>query len=138
MEDAKLISLHDTLKMLAPKGKVGGLGFYVASSNRSRRSAADSMPEEKKMLYSNFVRQGEGPSGHKHWAKSDDEERALPPTLPHRTGRPDLRAGGSGSAARAKSEGREEPELEHGFPRSPRREPRPARSPGRSQRSASS
>ena len=26
MEDAKLISLCDTLKMLAPKGKVGGLG----------------------------------------------------------------------------------------------------------------
>ena len=45
MEDSKRQKLHETLKALAPKGKVGGLGFYAKAGHRSRRSAADGMPE---------------------------------------------------------------------------------------------
>ncbi len=68
MEDSKLQKLHETLKALAPKGKVGGLGFYAKAGHRSRRSAADGMPEDKRALYSFFVRAGDGPSGHTHFA----------------------------------------------------------------------
>ena len=50
MEDSKLQKLHETLKALAPKGKVGGLGFYAKAGHRSRRSAADGMPEDKRAL----------------------------------------------------------------------------------------
>jgi len=59
---------------LAPKGKVGGLGFYAKAGHRSRRSAADGMPEDKRALYSFFVRAGDGPSGHTHFADEGDKK----------------------------------------------------------------
>ena len=74
MEDSKLQKLHETLKALAPKGKVGGLGFYAKAGHRSRRSAADGMPEDKRALYSFFVRAGDGPSGHTHFAEEGDKK----------------------------------------------------------------
>ena len=74
MEDSKLQKLHETLKALAPKGKVGGLGFYAKAGHRSRRSAADGMPEDKRALYSFFVRAGDGPSGHTHFADEGDKK----------------------------------------------------------------
>ena len=74
MEDSKLQKLHETLKALAPKGKVGGLGFYAKAGHRSRRSAADGMPEDKRALYSFFVRAGDGPSGHTHFADDGDKK----------------------------------------------------------------
>ena len=74
MEDSKLQKLHETLKALAPKGKVGGLGFYAKAGHRSRRSAADGMPEGKRALYSFFVRAGDGPSGHTHFADDGDKK----------------------------------------------------------------
>mmetsp|Transcript_17992 Transcript_17992/g.23452 ORF Transcript_17992/g.23452 Transcript_17992/m.23452 type:complete len:198 (+) Transcript_17992:195-788(+) len=74
MEEAKLAALHNTLKLLAPKGKIGGLGFYCARNGSNRmRTAADSMPEEKRMLYSRFVREGEGPGRHKTFMISEDD-----------------------------------------------------------------
>ena len=74
MEDSKLQKLHETLKALAPKGKVGGLGFYAKAGHRSRRSAADGMPGDKRALYSFFVRAGDGPSGHTHFADEGDKK----------------------------------------------------------------
>ena len=74
MEDSKLQKLHETLKALAPKGKVGGLGFYAKAGHRSRRSVADGMPEDKRALYSFFVRAGDGPSGHTHFADDGDKK----------------------------------------------------------------
>ena len=74
MEDSKLQKLHETLKALALKGKVGGLGFYAKAGHRSRRSAADGMPEDKRALYSFFVRAGDGPSGHTHFADDGDKK----------------------------------------------------------------
>ena len=74
MEDSKLQKLHETLKALAPKGKVGGLGFYAKAGHRTRRSAADGMPEDKRALYSFFVRAGDGPSGHTHFADEGDKK----------------------------------------------------------------
>ena len=74
MEDSKLQKLHETLKALAPKGKVGGLGFYAKAGHRSRRSAADGMPEDKRALHSFFVRAGDGPSGHTHFADEGDKK----------------------------------------------------------------
>lgn len=75
MEDAKLVSLHETLKLLAPKGAHGGLGFYAAGGASARRTAADSMPEDKRMLYRHFVREGEGPSGHTHFEDATEEPK---------------------------------------------------------------
>lgn len=64
MDDYKLTKLHEQLNLLAPKGKTGGLGYYVAAGGKSWRTAADSMPHEKRMLYSRFVREGEVPRSH--------------------------------------------------------------------------
>mmetsp|Transcript_22280 Transcript_22280/g.79454 ORF Transcript_22280/g.79454 Transcript_22280/m.79454 type:complete len:189 (-) Transcript_22280:422-988(-) len=63
MEEEKAIRLAETLRLLAPKGKVGGLGFYSAIGSHKRKTAADSMPPEVRTLYSHFVRAGDGPSG---------------------------------------------------------------------------
>ena len=82
MEDSKLQKLHETLKALAPKGKVGGLGFYAKAGHRSRRSAADGMPEDKRALYSFFVRAGDGPSGHTHFADDGDKKLKKPDKKP--------------------------------------------------------
>ena len=74
MEDSKLQKLHETLKALAPRARSGGLGFYAKAGHRSRRSAADGMPEDKRALYSFFVRAGDGPSGHTHFADDGDKK----------------------------------------------------------------
>jgi hypothetical protein len=54
MEDEKLERLHAALSKLAPRGKVGGLGY---SSKLSTRKFVDpSLPDNP--LYRNFVRAG--------------------------------------------------------------------------------
>ena len=56
MEAEKLQRLHDTLLKLAPRGKVGGLGYSKVSFNKGGHDST--LP--KNPLYSNFVRQGSG------------------------------------------------------------------------------
>ena len=88
MEETKLQRLHETLKLLAPKDAVGGLGFYSGGGGARFRSAADAQPPEKKMLYSRFVEEGhfqkrttfpqaEAPAKEKKKKKkkSDDDEK---------------------------------------------------------------
>ena len=87
MEDSKLQKLHETLKALAPKGKVGGLGFYAKAGHRSRRSAADGMPGGQAGLVL-FCEGGDGQSGHTHFAdegdveekEKEEEDKAPPPS----------------------------------------------------------
>ncbi len=67
MEDEKLQRLHDTLSKLAPRGKVGGLGFTsFAKQAKGRDSTLPNNP-----LYSHFVRAGHG-EGQYHKRKFGD------------------------------------------------------------------
>ena len=54
MEADKLEKLHSTLMKLAPKGKVGGLGYASHSTRKVGRD--ESLPNNP--LYNNFVRAG--------------------------------------------------------------------------------
>ena len=56
MEDEKLERLHATLLKLAPKGKVGGLGFAARAGKNNVRDPT--LPDNP--LYRNFVRAGSG------------------------------------------------------------------------------
>ena len=56
MEAEKLQRLHDTLSKLAPRGKVGGLGFSKVKHTGATRD--QTLPQNA--LYSNFVRAGSG------------------------------------------------------------------------------
>mmetsp|Transcript_18512 Transcript_18512/g.18595 ORF Transcript_18512/g.18595 Transcript_18512/m.18595 type:complete len:92 (-) Transcript_18512:755-1030(-) len=56
MEADKLQRLHETLTKLAPRGKIGGLGFN--SFAKQAKSKDDGLP--KNALYSYFVRAGSG------------------------------------------------------------------------------
>ena len=70
MEDAKLQRLHDTLAMLRPKGRTGGLG---RGSYGVTKKKDDGLPDNA--LYSHFVRQGQGNfTAVKKFEDSDDDE----------------------------------------------------------------
>ena len=69
MEAEKLERLHSTLMKLAPKGKVGGLGY--ASHSTRKVGKDESLPNNP--LYNNFVRAGSN-LGQYHKKNFDDDD----------------------------------------------------------------
>jgi hypothetical protein len=68
MEDDKLQKLHDTLAMLRPKGRSGGLGM---GSYGVTKKEDDGLP--KNALYSRFVREGALSQQHKKFGGDEGE-----------------------------------------------------------------
>jgi hypothetical protein len=71
MEDDKLQRLHDTLAMLRPKGKTGGLG---RGSLGIMKKDDDGLP--KNALYSRFVRAGAGDNHHIKFNEAETDEKS--------------------------------------------------------------
>ena len=69
MQDDKLQRLHDTLALLRPKGKTGGLGRGGGGTTKRKN---DGLPDNP--LYARFVRAGDGFSKVKKFKGSDDED----------------------------------------------------------------
>jgi hypothetical protein len=71
MEDEKLQKLHDTLAMLRPKGRTGGLGRGGLGVSKVK---GDGLPDNA--LYSRFVREGQGNfSKVKKFEDDDDKDK---------------------------------------------------------------
>jgi len=70
MEASAAQRLHDTLAILRPKGKVGGLG--MGSSFGVSKRNDDSLP--KNPLYSRFVKEGQGNYSVKRFKQDDDDD----------------------------------------------------------------
>jgi hypothetical protein len=70
MNDVELQRLHDTLEMLKPKGRTGGLGRGTVGV---AKKAEDGLP--KNALYSHFVRQGAADLQHQRFDDDAKEKK---------------------------------------------------------------